>query len=134
MPARPARSIRPSQALWTSGPTPWLSEAALSFSTAVFNSPTGRSPQDSGNLSVARLRRSGRIDELRREPARRVPSGRHLCRSGAGRSSATGLRFLLQCECPLLALSGHSETFADLSAFGGKADIGPSVWSLARRN
>src|SRR5262249_20092238 len=80
MPARPARSIRPSQALWTSGPTPWLSEAALSFSTAVFNSPTGRSPQDSGNLSVARLRRSGRIDELRREPARRVPSGRHLCR------------------------------------------------------
>src|SRR5262249_17674242 len=81
MPARPARSIRPSKALWTSGPTPWLSEAALSFSTAVFNSPTGRSPQDSGNLSVARLRRSGRIDELRREPARRVPSGRHLCRS-----------------------------------------------------
>src|SRR5262249_47626400 len=81
MPARPARSIRPSQALWTSGPTPWLSEAALSFPTAVFNPPTGRSPQDSGNLSVARLRRSGRIDELRREPARRVPAGRHLCRS-----------------------------------------------------
>src|SRR5262245_20604230 len=30
---------------------------------------------------------------------------------------------LLQCECPLLALSGHTETSARLSAFGDKADM-----------
>src|SRR5262249_58154201 len=50
------------------------------------------------------------------------------CLSPPTRSS--NKKILLQCECPLLALSGHPEGSADLSAFGGKADIGRRIGSV----